>query len=405
VQIFNPTARLPFAEFIVLMSLLTSVVALSIDMMLPALPIIAQDLSVADTNDTQLVISAVFLGMGLGQLAFGPICDSFGRKNSLYIGMGIFILGTLLCLTATSFNMMLVGRLLQGVGASGPRVATLALTRDVYEGRNMARVMSLSMMVFLAVPMIAPLLGELVLYISDWRGIFVSLLAYALLLLIWFAVRQPETLSIEDRQVFTYDNIKNGFATVCSNRVALGYTISIGVVSGPLLMYLSTAQAILQDQYALGLQFGVYFAAIAFFMGIASFVNSKLVIKYGMRLLSKYALLIIVVASCLYTIPVLVSSGHPPLWSYMTYLTCSLCCLSILFSNMNALAMEPLGKNAGTGAAVIGSLSTIISVPVGIFIGSFYEQSVLPVVLGFAICAAIALALKSWANKGTELGN
>ncbi len=398
-KIFNPTARLPFVEFIALMALITSLIALAIDMMLPALPMIGEYLSVQDPNDTQLIISSVFLGMGVGQLIFGPICDSFGRKNSLYIGMATFIVGTLICLVTTDFNTMLLGRFLQGVGASGPRISTMALIRDEYEGRGMARVMSLTMMVFLAVPMIAPLLGELVIYISDWHGIFVALLLVAVILSVWFATRQPETLSVEDRQKFSYDSIKNGFITVCSNRVTLGYTIAIGVVSGPLLAYLSTAQAILQDQYQLGIKFALCFAALAFFMGVASFANSRLVGKHGMRLLSQYALIIMAVTSALYTIPVLLSNGQPPLWTYLLYLACALCCLSILFSNMNAIAMEPLGKNAGTGAAVIGSLSTIISVPVGVFIGSFYEQSVLPLVLGFAICAVIALSLKFWANQ------
>ena len=398
-KIFNPTARLPFVEFIALMALITSLIALAIDMMLPALPMIGEYLSVADPNDTQLIISSVFLGMGVGQLAFGPICDSFGRKNSLYIGMAIFVVGTLICLVTTDFYTMLLGRFLQGVGASGPRIATMALIRDEYEGRGMARVMSLTMMVFLAVPMVAPLLGELVIYLSDWRGIFISLLAVAVILTLWFATRQAETLNVEDRQKFSYDSIKKGFITVCSNRITLGYTIAIGVVSGPLLAYLSTAQAILQDQYGLGIKFGLCFAALAFFMGIASFANSKLVVKHGMRLLSRYALITMAIASALYSIPVLLSNGQPPLWTYLIYLACALCCLSILFSNMNAIAMEPLGKNAGTGAAVVGSLSTIISVPVGVFIGSFYDQSVLPLVLGFAICAAVALTLKHWANK------
>ena len=367
--------------------------------MLPALPMIGEYLLVQDPNDTQLIISSVFLGMGVGQLIFGPICDSFGRKNSLYVGMAIFVFGTLICLVTTDFNTMLLGRFLQGIGASGPRISTMALIRDEYEGRGMARVMSLTMMVFLAVPMVAPLLGELVIYVSDWHGIFVALLAASVIMSLWFAIRQPETLNIEDRQKFSYDSIKNGFITVCSNRPTLGYTIAIGVVSGPLLAYLSTAQAILQDQYELGIKFAFCFAALAFFMGVASFANSRLVGKHGMRLLSQYALILMAVSSVLYTIPVLLSGGQPPLWTYLLYLACSLCCLSILFSNMNAIAMEPLGKNAGTGAAVIGSLSTIISVPVGVFIGSFYEQSVLPLVLGFAICASIALGLKFWANQ------
>jgi len=400
VKLPNPVHRLPFIEFITLMALTTSLVALSIDAMIPALPDIGQALNVEDSNDNQLVIAMVFLGMAVGQIFFGPFSDSYGRKPSLYLSLAVFVVGCLLSATATNFTVMLVGRLLQGVGASGPRVVPMALIRDEYEGRGMARIMSLIMMVFILVPMLAPMFGQLIVYLSNWRGIFYSFLLMAMMLSLWFAFRQPETLVPEKRKPFTLKVILNGIKEVLKTRKAFGYTLSVGVASGPFLAYLSTAQPILEEQYGLGATFTIYFAVLALSIGIASFVNSKMVIKYGMRFLSHYALTVIIVISVLFLLLMFFMRSEPPLMFFMGYLIITLFSMGIIFGNMNALAMEPLGHIAGLGAAVVGSLSTLISVPIGIVIGQAYQQSVMPLVVGFLLCTLIALALMFWAEKG-----
>ena len=382
------------------MALTTSLVALTVDGMLPALPEIGRDLGVSNPSDPQLIISMVFLGMGFGQLIFGPLSDSIGRKPSLYIGMVVFITGCLMCIFANSFEMMIAGRITQGIGASGPRIIPMALIRDEYEGRGMARIMSLIMMVFILVPMLAPLLGQIVIYYADWRMIFVCFLVLAAVLLIWFAYRQPETLAVEKRKPLTVETIIGGFKEVLKNRIALGYTACIGMISGAFVAYLSTAQPILQEQYELGLKFPAYFAVMSLSIGIASYLNSQLVMKWGMRLLSFWSLIFIIGSSVLFALYLLLTQAEPSLWLLMVYLVVVLFFNGILFGNVTSMAMEPLGHIAGVGAAVVGSLSTFISVPFGVLVGHSYDGSLMPLVLGFAGCCAVALCFMKWAEAG-----
>ena len=384
------------------MALTTSLVALTIDGMLPALPQIGSDLGVTDPSSPQLVVSMVFLGMAFGQLIFGPLSDSVGRKPALYVGIAVFIIGCLICIFATSFEMMIAGRVIQGIGASGPRIIPMALIRDEYEGRGMARIMSLIMMVFILVPMLAPLLGQIVIYYSDWRTIFTCFLILGLVILVWFAMRQPETLLVEKRIPLRAKTIADGFKEVLRNRITLGYTACMGMLSGPFVAYLSTAQPILEDQYALGSKFSLYFAALSFSIGIASYLNSRLVIKWGMRLLSFWALLAVISISVVFGLFVYISQTEPALWLFMAYMVFILFCNGILFGNVTTMAMEPMGHIAGVGAAVVGSLSTFISVPFGVWIGQSYEGSVIPLVLGFIGCFAVAFGLMQWAEGGVK---
>lgn len=398
----QPTQRLPFVEFIALMALTTSLVALAIDAMIPALPAIGQALHVADSNDNQLIVSMVFLGMAIGQIFFGPLSDSYGRKASLYVSLSVFVIGCVMSAVSTDFTVMLIGRLLQGIGASGPRVIPMALIRDEYEGRDMAKVMSLIMMVFILVPMLAPMFGQLVVYVSDWRGIFYSFLLIALVLLVWFAFRQPETLAPEKRKPFTIKVVAHGIVEVFKNRKALGYTLASGVISGPFLAYLSTAQPILEEQFELGPSFTLYFAFLSLSIGVASFVNSKLVTKHGMRFLSYCALGGVTVSSSLFALILFALGNEPSIMIFMGYLMVTLFCMGILFGNINSLAMEPLGHIAGVGAAVVGSLSTFISVPIGVAIGQAYEQSVMPLVVGFLVFTLISALLMMWAENDSN---
>jgi len=381
------------------MALTTSLVALTVDGMLPALPEIGRDLGVSDASDPQLIISMVFLGMAFGQLIFGPLSDSIGRKPSLYIGMGIFIVGCLMCMVAQSFEMMIAGRIVQGVGASGPRTIPMALIRDEYEGRGMARIMSLISMVFILVPMLAPLLGQVVIYYADWRAIFTCFLVLAIVLVTWFALRQPETLLPEKRKDLSIKTIVSGFKEVLKNRIALGNTAAMGMISGAFIAYLATAQPILQDQYALGVKFPAYFAVLSLSIGVASYLNSRLVMKWGMRLLSFWSLVCIIAVSATFALYLYVTQTEPSLGLFMTFLAIVLFFNGILFGNMTSMAMEPLGHIAGVGAAVVGSLSTFIAVPFGVLVGQNYDGSVMPLVIGFAGCCSVALWLMRWAGK------
>ena len=389
---------IPFGEFVALMATMTALIALSIDMVLPALPAIAAALGVRRVNDTQLVVSLVFLGFGFGQFFYGPISESVGRKPAVYVGLALFSTGCLLALVARSFPVMLVGRVLQGIGVGGPRAMTIALVRDRFEGRAMARVMSLVMAVFILVPVIAPSIGQAILAFAGWRTIFGVYLTLALVLWVWFVWRQEETLAPERRLPFSVGNLMRGAREVFSNRLAVGYTVAAGLVYGAFIGYLSSVQQILQEQYALGPRFPLYFSTLAIALGGASLCNARIVGRYGMRPLAGWALRLVFASSVVFLSIVASRGGHPPLWGLIAFLLASFFGIGLLFGNLNALAMQPLGHIAGIGAAVVGGSQTLISLALGTVIGQSYDGTVLPLVAGFAVLTALAIAVIQFAE-------
>lgn len=382
------------------MALMTSLTALAIDAMLPALAEIGNDLGAPTDNSRQLVVSALFLGMATAQIFYGPLADRYGRKPPIYASLAVFIGGSLISIVAADFNTMLAGRFLQGVGSAGPRIVTMAIVRDQYKGDAMARVMSLIMAVFILVPTLAPAIGQGILLVAHWRMIFVVLLLQALLALVWFGWRQPETLSRDRRVPLTPKAISAAALEVCRNRIAFGYTLTGGLVFGAFIGFLISVQQILQEQYALGELFPLYFAALALTIGGASYFNAKLVMRYGMRLMSNRALLILCILSFGYWLFAYAAAGQPPLWSLMAFFMAAFGCIGILLGNLNTLAMESLGHIAGMAAAVIGSLTTLISLLLGTLIGQRYDGTVLPLVAGFALLSAAAIVAVRWTEAG-----
>ncbi|PXF30417.1 MFS transporter [Pokkaliibacter plantistimulans] len=378
-------------EFIVLMAFIISLVALSIDAMLPALPDIGRDLGVNEPNRNQLIVSILMLGMAVGQMIYGPLSDSIGRKPAIHLGYGLFIIGSLLSIFATDFNIMLLGRLLQGVGVSGPRIVAVALIRDRFEGRMMAQVLSYVMSVFIIVPAMAPAVGQAILLFTEWQGIFVLLLLMAIAALVWLQLRQPETLTPERRKPFSLRNILRAIREVCYTPVALGFTLVTGIVQGAFLAYLNTAQQLFQVEYGLGEHFPAVFAALALAIGLASVANARLVVRFGMQKIATYALMAVSVISLICFVVSAMMGGLPPLSVLMGFLLPLLFCVGLLFGNLNALAMGPLGHIAGVGAAVVGCLSTLVSVPIGIVIGQAFNGTVLPLIGGFALLGVLAL--------------
>jgi DHA1 family bicyclomycin/chloramphenicol resistance-like MFS transporter len=391
--------KLPFGEFVMLTAATISLVALSIDAMLPALPEIGRDLKVADPNESQLVISWLLLGMALGQLIYGPMSDSFGRRPPIHVGMVLFMLGCLICILAPNLPLVLAGRFLQGVGVAGPRVVMVAVVRDQYVGRAMARVMSFVMAVFILVPAIAPALGQGILLFADWRGIFVVFLVQALVVWIWFTWRQTETLALERRSPVSARRLWAALREILGNRMALGYTLVAGMVFAGFLGYLNSAPQIFQQHYGLGELFPLYFGTVALAIGAATLLNARLVMRWGMRRLSAGGLLVFSVITGIFLLIVVVL-GDPPLWAFMSYLMIGFFFLGMVFGNINALAMEPLGHIAGLGAAVVGSLSSLISVPLGMLVGQAYNDTLLPLVGGFAFFGVAALAIIWWTEHG-----
>jgi DHA1 family bicyclomycin/chloramphenicol resistance-like MFS transporter len=383
-------------EFIALMAVMTSIIAFSIDAMLPALPQIAADLGVEDVNDRQLVVIVLFIGLALAQIVYGPLSDTIGRKPAAYWGFAIFIAGSLMCVFAGSSEVMLAGRFLQGVGAAGPRIVSLALVRDLYSGRAMARIMSMVMGIFIIVPVIAPSVGQGLLLIGDWRLIFVALLVQGVIGFVWFAWRQKETLREDRRAAFSLRRIFSAFGEACGNPVTLGYTVAAGLVFGAFVGYLASTQQILGELYGLGTLFPLYFGANALAFGAASMLNARLVMKLGMRRLAGGGLAATSALSLAFFIVTLLLGGHPPLWALMGYLLATFFFVGVLFGNFNALAMEPMGHIAGVAAAVVGSLATVISSVLGWMLGQAYDGTVRPMIAGFAaltILAGIAMIL------------
>ena len=399
----QPQTELKFWEFVALMAMMSSLAALSTDAMLPALAEIGGDLGVVRDNSNQLIVSLLFLGMAGGQILYGPVSDSVGRKPAIYAGYALFMIGSMMSLVATSFGVMLAGRLLQGIGIAGPRNVSMALIRDKYEGRSMARVMSFVSVIFILVPIIAPAFGQAILLVAHWRAIFGSFLVLALIGVLWFAFRQPETLVESKRRPFSLKRISQAMGEVLSTRSAVAYTVVAGLMSAGFLGYLSTAQQIFQIQYGLGERFPLIFATLAVALGCASFLNGRLVMRLGMRTLATWAARLLVLTSTLFLVFALTTAGQPPLWTLMGYLMVTFLCVGVLFGNLNALAMQPLGHIAGVGAAIVGALSQIIAVVLSAVIGQSYNGTVLPLVAGFAVFSAAGVAIMMWTERGAPV--
>jgi len=389
---------LPSAEFIVLVALLNAMVAMSIDTMLPAIGAIATELGAADPNSRQFIVTALFAGITIGTLIYGPWSDSLGRKPTIVIGLCFYALGSLICLFSVNFPMIIAGRLVQGFGAAAPRIVSIAMVRDGQAGAAMARVMSLVMMVFMLVPMLAPSIGQLVLMVAGWRMIFLGFLVFGIVAGLWMWFRQDETLPPEKRISLSAAALLGAAAEVLRHPVAMGYTMASGFVFGSFIVYLGTSQQIFAEQYGQGAYFALWFAFFASGIAVAMLVNVRLVMRYGMRRLSTLALRSLVLISVVFLAISLLLDGHPPLWSLAMFLLASFFCSGLLFGNFNAIAMEPMGRIAGMAAAISGSLSSLIAIITGGVIGQFYDGTVIPIVAGFAGLGLLALLATLWAD-------
>ncbi|MGB0507605.1 MAG: multidrug effflux MFS transporter [Pikeienuella sp.] len=379
-------------EFIALMALLTAIEALSIDAMLPALSLIGKSLN-APGNQPQLIIGAIFLGVAFGQLISGALSDSIGRRPAVFIFTALYLVGTAICAFATNFDQMLGGRLLQGFGSTGPYVVSLAIIRDRYQGREMAKISSFVLSVFILVPVVAPLLGQGILLIAEWRAIFIALAVFAAVLMIWFAIRQPETLLPEARMKLSVHSFAVAAGEVLKTRVLMVYTCVNGMTLGAFIGYLSSGAQIFQDVYHQGIMFPVYFALLSISIGIAGALNGVLVEKLGMRRLTGTAFALLAVASLVFMFWAQTYDGVPPFAGLLVWLAISTFCFGTSFGNMAAMAMEPLGEKAGMGATIYGFISTLIAILVGSFVGQGFDGTVVPLAIGFAAGPAVALVL------------
>lgn len=384
----EPTSQ---KEFIFLVALLTAMVAMSIDTMLPAIGTMASEFGVSDPNRRQYIISAFFAGMTIGTLLSGPISDSTGRKPAIFAGLLIYLAGSALCLFSTSFEMLLAGRALQGFGAASPRIVSMAMVRDGQGGAAMARIMSFVMSVFMLVPILAPSIGQLVLFVASWRMIFVGLAAMAAIAALFLELRQEETLPRERRVAFSAGNLFRSALVFFRFPAAWGYTVAVGCIFASFICYLGTSQQIFAEQYQQGEWFAVWFGLFAVAIACAMIFNGRLVMRLGMRTLAKWAVRGSIVFSAIFLAVALGFAGHPPLWSLGLYLFCTFFCSGILFGNYNAMAMEPVGHIAGMAAAISGTLSTLVALTIGTWFGQQYDGTILPLVYGFLSMGVAAL--------------
>lgn len=393
-----PPAPLSRPEFIAMLASMMALNALAIDIMLPGLQQIGASLGVADENDRQLVLSAYILGFGGAQLFFGPLSDRFGRRKPLLAGIAIYIVCAGMAVFAPSFASLLALRFAQGAGAAATRVITISLVRDVYGGRQMAEIMSMVMMVFMVIPVLAPGMGQIVMLAGNWHLIFAVMAVLGLAVFCWAGLRLPETLRAEYRRELKLARIAEGFRIVVTNRISIGYAFAAAAIFGALFGFVNSAQQIYVGYYDLGVWFPVVFAIVAGFMATASFLNSRLVGRMGMRRLSHGALIGFIAVSLLWLLAFLATPL--PLWAFVAFFAAAMFQFGWIAANFNALAMEPLGHVAGTASSVLGFLQTAGGGLIGAIIGQFYDGTPVPLIAGFLIVSSSALVLVLIAERG-----
>ncbi len=389
-------------EFIILIAALMALNALAIDVMLPALPYMGEALGVANENERQLVVGVYMLGFGIAQLFFGPLTDRFGRRAPLLAGLAVYLICAFAATFAPSFGALLALRFVQGLGAAGTRVIAVAVVRDRFSGREMAEVMSLTFMIFMAIPILAPGIGQVILLTGPWHYIFIFMAGLALAISIWAFLRLPETLSEENRRPLSLKSIADGFRIVVTNRQALFYGLGGTFLFGAMFGFISASQQIFVELYGLGPWFPVAFAGMAGAIAVAQFINSRIVKTFGMRRISHAAILIYISAAAI--LLVLALMGPVPFVVFFGLLVIVQWMFGWAASNMNSLSMEPLGKVAGTAASVFGFTQTVGGALIGTYIGQHYDGTLVPNAAGYTVMGVLVLCCILIAEKGRLFG-
>ena len=381
--------RPSFREFVAMMAAIMALVALAIDSMLPALPAIASSLNVANDNDRQFVIGAFMLGFGFSQLFVGTLSDRFGRRPVLLTMLVLYAIFSIACALAPSFELLVAARIAQGASAAGGRVLVTSIVRDRYVGRQMARVMSLAFIVFLAVPIIAPALGQLILLVAPWRWIFVVLGIAGVSVATWIAFALPETLAPQNRIPLQPKQIAHSVGIVIRDRQSIGYTIAVGFMTGAMMSFLNSISQILEVTFkSLHLMVPV-FACAALAMALGSLINSRLVVRLGMRYLGHLALIAFTVLAAVHLLVTVF--GHESLLTFTLLQATMMGCFGLATSNFGALAMEHVGKVAGTASSLQGSFATIMGALIGIVAGQAFDGTTIPLYASISLCGIGAL--------------
>lgn len=387
--------RLPLPEFIALLAMLFAMTAFSIDAMLPAMPEIAAELSPGAPNRAQLIITSFVFGMGIGTFLTGPLSDALGRRRVIIGGALLYCLGAALAWVAPSLWLVLAARLLQGLGVAGPRVAAMALVRDLYAGRQMARIVSFAMMIFVLVPAVAPLLGAFIIAGFGWRGIFPAFITFAALATSWFWLRQAETLPVRARRPLRFTTLAAAVREILTHRLVLMVIAAMTLAFACLFATLSSTQQVFDQRFGLAESFPRWFALIALLSGFASVINARLVVRLGMRAMATGTFAAQALNSGLMV--VLFGTGLVPEWAafwlYLCWTVTVFFMAGLTIGNLNALALEPMGHIAGTAASVVTALATVLSVIVAAPIGLMFDGTPLPLMTGVFLCCLVAVPI------------
>src|SRR3984893_13731842 len=387
-----------FPEFVIVIASIMALNPLAMDMMLPALPNIASAFHIVVANRPQMVLSTFLIGFGVGQFVMGPLSDRFGRRPVLLGGMTVYCIAGVLAIAAPSFETLLLARALQGLGTSATRVIATSIVRDCYAGRRMASVMSLAMMVFIAVPVVAPSLGQAVMLMTQWRGIFIVLMRYGVLTLVWSALRMPETLPVSERKSLAVQDVLGAFSQTVTNRQTIGYALAAGGVQASLYGFVFSSEQVFTEIYKLGNYFPLAFAAIAVGIAIAGLLNARFVGRVGMRVISHGALVGFVAVAGIMLLAA--KTQVLPLPLFMALAALMMFAFGLTFANFTALAMEPQGHIAGTASSLYGSITTLLGIGIGTVIGQDYDGTLLPFTTGFFLCTLASLAVVLVTEKG-----
>jgi DHA1 family bicyclomycin/chloramphenicol resistance-like MFS transporter len=394
----NPAhAKIGFTEFVILAAATMSTQAIAIDAILPAFPVIVQVLKVDNPNHGQWLVTAYMTGMGCGQLFWGLMSDRFGRRRILIGGLSLYVIAALICSLAGSFQTLLAWRFVHGLAAACVTV-TRSVIRDLYSGRDMARVMSLTFVVFLMIPMIAPSIGQGILLVAPWRFIFVMFAAFAGIVATWGYLRLPETLHPEYRLALNFKSIGSAAKLVLGNRASMFYTLAMTVMFGTIMAYVAMVQQIFADEFRRPALMPSMFALCAIFMGAAAFLNSRIVQRLGMRLISHTALLAFIAVTGLHTL--IAVMGFESMWSFVAFQAATMGCFSLSVSNFGAMAMEPMGAVAGIAASLQGFISTFAGALLGAYIGRQYNGTTVPLAAGAVLCGLVSLGFVLFAEHG-----
>jgi DHA1 family bicyclomycin/chloramphenicol resistance-like MFS transporter len=389
-------------ETVALLAGLMALNAFAIDAMLPALPDIGSELGVGAENDRQLVVVAYFLGFGVGQIFWGPLADRFGRKPILAAGIALYAFFAVLCGIAGSFELLIAGRIAMGASAAVTRVLVMAMVRDMFEGEAMARVMSLVFMVFMLVPMLAPSIGQAILLVADWRAIFLVLAGYGAIMWLWSFVKLPETLHPEYRRALHGGEIGRAVRIAAEDRLSIGYTLALTAVFGGLTGYITSIQQIIFDVFGAGPMIGLVFAAIAAPMAVASWGNSRVVGRFGLRRTGHCGIVAFVAITALHTL--IAELTAEPLWLFIIMMALTFVAFAFTTSNFGTLAMTNMAPIAGSASSFQGVTGTIGGAFIGFVIGRSFDGTQLPFLVGLSLCGAAALALVLWTERGRLFG-